>query len=79
VIASHTVITQIGQLIAEALIVTVGGTLCFSLGLSGAIRLGEARRDGQPAAVAAWGLLTALSFAGFAALVVLALLVVTDK
>lgn len=78
-IASHTVITQIGQLVAEALIVTVGVTLCFSLGLSGVIRLGEARRAGHPTAAAAWGALTALAFAGFAALVVLALLVVMDK
>lgn len=78
-IAAHNVATQIAQLIAEALIVTVGVTLCFSLGLSGAIRLGEARREGHTAAAAAWGTLTALSFAGFTALVILALLVVTDK
>lgn len=78
-IASGTVITQIGQLIAEALIVTVGVTFFFSLGLSGAVKLGDARREGHAAAAAAWGVLTALSFAGFAALVVLALLVVIDK
>ncbi len=71
--------SQIGQLVLEALVVTIGVSFCFSLGLSGVIRGGEARREGHKLGLVTWATVAIVSFAGFAAFVALALIVVTDK
>ena len=79
VLAAESVAQQIGQLIVEGLLVSVGVTLCFSLGLMASLRLGEARRAGHGVALAGWFVLAALSFAAFAGFAVFGILVVVNK
>ena len=71
--------SQLLQLAGEGLFVTVGVTLCFSLGLVGAIQAGEARREQRGGALALWSLLAFAGFAAFAAFIVLGIAVVTNK
>jgi hypothetical protein len=70
---------QIGTLIVEGLLVAVGVTLCFSLGLSAAIRTGDARRDGHAGVAALWTAVAGLAFLAFAGFAVLAVLIVAQK
>jgi len=70
---------QIGQLIVEGLVVSIGVTLCFSVALVATMRTADARREGQALPLAAWLLLAALGFAAFAGFVVLGVVVVADK
>ena len=78
-LAAESVGHQLLTLAWQGLGVTIGVTLCFSLGLVGTIRASEARRDGHNAAVVPWTLLAVLAFAAFAAFAVLAVAVVVDK
>lgn len=79
VIAAQSVAEQIGQLIVEGLLVSVGVTFCFSLGLTAALRLGEARRAGHGVALAGWFVVAAAAFAAFAAFAVFGVIVVVNK
>jgi len=79
VIAAQSVAEQIGQLIVEGLLVSIGVTLCFSLGLTAALRLGEARRAGHGVALAGWFVVAAAAFAAFVGFAVLGIVVVLNK
>jgi hypothetical protein len=78
-LAEDSVAQQLLTLTAEALGVTVGVTLCFSLALVGTIRANDARRDGRTAAALPWTAVALLAFAGFGLFTVLAVLTVVNK
>ena len=79
ILAAESVGQQLLTLAAEGLGFAVGASLCFSLALVGTIRASDARRRGHMTAAVPWTALALLSYATFAALVTLGLLVVVDK
>jgi len=67
------------QAIWTAAVSGVGITIVFSLGVLGATRSGEMRRDGRGTAAAAYGALTIVSVLAFCAAVVYGISVIVTK
>jgi hypothetical protein len=72
-------VSQIGELILYAAGAGVAVAFVFSFALTGAVRAGEARREGRGGALVGWGALTAVALAAFAGLCVLGIVFITTK
>jgi len=67
------------EVVWSSLLAGVGVTAVFALGILGATRAMDLRRDGHAAAAGAYVALTAVAFAGVAAAVVFGIVVMTQK
>jgi hypothetical protein len=65
------------QTIAAALVAGVGVTLIFALAIRGAVRFGEANREGHAASAAVFGVLTLVCLAAVAAAITFGIIVMS--
>jgi hypothetical protein len=69
----------LGEVVVASLAAGIGVTLCFSLGILGATRFADLRRDRRPVGATIYGLLGMLGMTASAAAIVVALIVMTTK
>ena len=67
------------EVVWTSLVGGIGVTAIFAVGILGATRAVDLRQAGNPAAAAAYGVLTALALAAVAVSVVLGIIVMTQK